>query len=59
MLLPLLYLLDEGFCLLLVGEGETSGAILKFEAVEESTVLVIRKVVVNLLIPNDTFSGRL
>lgn len=58
-LLPLLQLLDEGFGLLLVGEGETSGAVLKFEAVEESAILVIGKVVVDLLIPNDTFPGRL
>lgn len=58
-LLPLLELLDEGFSLLLIGEGEPSGAVLEFERVEERPVLIVVEIVVDFLVPDHTFPSRL
>lgn len=56
MLLTLLHLFNECLGLLLVGEGQTGGAVFKFESVEECTVLVIVEVVENFLVPNHALS---
>lgn len=53
-LLPLLHLLDESLCFLLVGEGEPRGTVLKLEGMKEGPVLVISKVIVDLLVPDYT-----
>jgi hypothetical protein len=58
-LLPFLYLLDESFRFLLIGKGETGGAVFEFEGMKKGSILVICEVVVEFLVPNHTSSGGL
>ena len=58
-LLSLLKLFDKGFGLLLVSKGEPSGAVFKFEGVEERPVLIVVEIIVDFLVPNHTFPSRL
>lgn len=56
-LLPIIHLLLELLRLLLVREREPCHAILKLEGVEEGAVLVVRKGVVDLLVPDHAAAG--
>lgn len=58
-LLPFMYLLDECFGFLFVGEGKTSGTFFEFKGVKEGPILIIREVIVDFLVPNHTLCGRL
>ena len=53
-LLPLVHLLLELLCFLLVYEGEASKTLFELERVEEGPVLVVKEGIVYLLIPDDT-----
>lgn len=59
MLLALLHLLDECLGLLLIGEGQTGGTVLELKCMEKSTVLVVGKMVVDLLVPDHALSSGL
>ena len=59
MLLPLVYLLDEGLGLFLVGKGQTGGTLLEFEGVEEGAVLVVGEIVIDFLVPDYASFGGL
>lgn len=58
-LFSLLHLLNERFGLLLVGERECGGAVLEFECVEESTVLIVWEIIIDLLVPDHALPRRL
>ena len=58
-LLPLVHLLLELSCFLLVHERETSQAFFEFKGVEECTILVVLEGVINLLVPDHSAVGRL
>lgn len=52
-------LLNEGLSFLLIGERQASSAVFQFECVKEGPVLVVGKVVVDLLVPDDASPGGL
>lgn len=54
-----MHLFDECFSLLLVGEGERGRTVLELECVEESTVLVVWEIIIDLLVPDYALSRRL
>ena len=49
-LLPLLHLLDKGFRFFFVGERQSGRTIFKFEGMEEGSILIISKIIVDLLV---------
>lgn len=53
-LLALTHLLEEFLGLLFVGKGEPGHAIVDLEAVEEDTVLFIRPLLVDFIVPYDS-----
>lgn len=50
--LSLVHLLLKFASLFIVGKGEASHTLFEFEAVEEHAILIIRKSVVNFLVPD-------
>jgi hypothetical protein len=56
-LLPLVDLLLELLCLLLICKAQTGETVLQFESVEERAILVVLERVVDFLIPEDTTVG--
>lgn len=58
-LLTVIHLFLESLCLLLVAERKTCQTFFKLKGVEEDTVLIVRKMLVELLVPYDTAVGRL
>jgi len=45
------HFLEESLGLLFIREGKSGQALLDFEAVEENTILVVRPVLINFLVP--------
>lgn len=58
-LFPLIHLLLELFCLLLINERQASSTVLELERMEKGPILVVRERVVDFLIPQDAAIGRL
>lgn len=54
-----MHLLDESLGLLLIGERQASGALFELERVKECTILVVREVIKDLLIPDHSPCGGL
>lgn len=58
-LLPVIHLLFEGLCFLLINKTKPSKALLEFESVKECTILIVGEGVVYFLVPDDAAVGRL
>jgi hypothetical protein len=59
MFLALLHLLDEGLGLLLINKGQAGRAVFELESMEESSVLIVSKVVIDFLVPDHASASRL
>lgn len=57
-LFPVIHFLLEGLCLFLITERECCQAFLQLEGMKKDAVLIVRKCVVEFLIPNDASVGR-
>jgi hypothetical protein len=53
-LFPVIHLLLERLCLLLIGERQACQAVFKLESMEKRPVLIVGKGIVYLLIPDDS-----
>lgn len=58
-LLPVVHLLPEGLCLLLICKRQAYQTLLDLEGVEEGSVLVVLEGIVDLLVPDHPAIGRL